>query len=44
MSRRIRSLARDIVEDFRYGLSILGLARKYGRTVKQIEDVLRKAL
>lgn len=33
-----------IARDFMRGLSILGLARKYGRTVKQIETVLRRHL
>ena len=44
MPAMTRTLARDVVEDFVWGLSILGLARKYARTVKQIEAILRKAL
>lgn len=33
-----------IVADFLSGLSIVGLARKYGRTRLQIEATLRRAL
>jgi len=35
---------RSILSDFMRGLSVLGLARKYARTVAQIESILRKAL
>jgi Mor family transcriptional regulator len=33
-----------IARDFMRGLSVLGLARKYGRTRQQIEAILRKHL
>ena len=33
-----------IAKDFLRGLSAVGLARKYGRTVAQIETVLRRHL
>ena len=32
----------NIVRDFFRGLSMVGLARKHGKTVKQIEAVIRK--
>jgi hypothetical protein len=35
---------RIVVADFLRGLSIVGLARKYGRTRAQIERTLRRAL
>jgi len=31
----------SMLEDFRRGLSMLGLARKYGLTVKQVEQIIR---
>ena len=37
-------MTRRIPSDFMRGLTIVGLARKYARTVAQIEAVLRKAL
>ena len=38
------AMTRRILSDFMRGLSVLGLARKYARTVAQIESILRKAL
>lgn len=35
---------RGIVADFMGGLSIVGLARKYGRTRAQIERTIRRAM
>lgn len=35
---------RGIVADFLRGVSIIGLARKYGRTRSQIERTLRRAM
>ena len=37
-------MTRRILSDFLRGLSVLGLARKYGRTVEQIKAILRGAL
>ena len=33
-----------IVKDFLRGLSVVGIARKYGRTRRQVESVLREAM
>jgi hypothetical protein len=33
-----------ILLDFLKGISMLGLARKYGRTVKQIEQIIREVI
>lgn len=35
---------RGIVADFLRGVSVVGLARKYGRTRAQIERTLRRAM
>lgn len=37
-------MKREVRHDFyKRRLSVVGLARKYGRTVAQIEDLLRRA-
>jgi hypothetical protein len=33
-----------ILADFLRGLTVIGLARKYGKTKLQIEQVIRKAM
>lgn len=42
--RCARYRPRGIVADFLRGLSVVGLARKYGRTRAQIERTLRRAM
>jgi len=37
-------VSKRILSDFLRGLSVLGLARKYARTVAQIESILRRAM
>lgn len=37
-------MSASIANDFMRGLSVIGLARKYGRTVAQVESVLRRHL
>lgn len=38
-------MTKKIYIDFFFkGLSIVGIARKYGKTVNQIQDILRKEL
>ena len=37
-------MSKRIVSDFMRGLSVVGLARKYGRTREQIERALRNAM
>ena len=44
MESRVSHFDERLMADFMRGLTILGLARKYGRTVAQIESILRKAL
>lgn len=40
-NKKKRASNRTIVIQFVNGLTVVGLARKHGRTVKQIEDILR---
>lgn len=50
MSKAFKAVYRShdqqrIMADFFYRrLSVVGLARKYGRTVQQIEEVIRKGM
>jgi Mor family transcriptional regulator len=37
-------MTRRILADFKRGLSVIGLARKYGRTKQQITDCIRRAM
>jgi Mor family transcriptional regulator len=37
-------VARRILSDFLRGLTVVGLARKYGRTKVEIENVIRRAM
>jgi Mor family transcriptional regulator len=37
-------MTRRILADFKRGLSVVGLARKYGRTKQQITDCIRRAM
>lgn len=40
MKRRVTD--RQLAEDFKRGVSFLGLARKYGMTKRQAEDRIRR--
>jgi len=37
-------MKRRIADDFKRGLSVVGLARKYGKTMQEIENILRRFL
>jgi hypothetical protein len=37
-------MTRRILADFKRGLTVIGLARKYGRTKLQIEKCIRRAM
>ena len=37
-------MKRRIINDFMRGLSVVGLARKYGKTKAQISDIIRSFL
>ena len=37
-------MAKRILSDFLRGLTVVGLARKYGRTKVEIENVIRRAM
>ena len=41
-SRRKRVTSRRLLREFAGGRSMLGLARKFGRTVREIETILRR--
>ncbi len=37
-------MGKRILSDFLRGLTVVGLARKYGRTKLEIENVIRRAM
>lgn len=37
-------MTRRILADFKRGLTVIGLARKYGRTKLQVEQYIRRAM